>query len=176
MTNDPDWRLREVPVIAVSSPDFADGAPLPTWARSGIAGAGGEDRSPELRWTGVPDSAQSLVVTCFDPDAPTGSGWWHWAVCNLPAGLTGLPQDAGNPEAGLLPDGTLTLPCEIRMPRYQGAAPPAGHGPHRYIFTVTALDVARLDIHPDATPAMLGFLMHPHAIARGRVTGTSETT
>lgn len=175
MANDPNWRLRDVPTFEVSSPDFADGGELPQWARSGIAGAGGEDRSPELRWTGVPDGARSLVVTCFDPDAPTSSGWWHWAVCNLPPDLDRLPQNAGDPDAGLLPAGALTLPNELRLARFQGAAPPSGHGPHRYVFTVTATDLERVDIDPDATPAMLGFQIFDHAIARGQLTGTSET-
>lgn len=175
MTNDPNWRLREVPSFPLSSPDFADGEPLPVWARSGIAGAGGEDVSPELSWSDVPAGARSLVVTCFDPDAPTSSGWWHWAVCNLPADLTGLPRNAGDPTAGLLPAGALTLPCEIRLDRFQGAAPPSGHGPHRYVFTVSALDISAVEIATDATPAMLGFLIAPHVIARAQLTGTSET-
>lgn len=175
MANDPNWRLREVPTFEVTSPDFADGGELPQWARSGIAGAGGDDRSPELRWTGVPADARSLVLTCFDPDAPTSSGWWHWAVCNLPPDLDHVPQNAGDPEAGLLPSSALTLPNELRLARFQGAAPPSGHGAHRYVFTVTALDIASVDIDPDATPAMLGFLIFDHAIARGQLTGTSET-
>jgi Raf kinase inhibitor-like YbhB/YbcL family protein len=173
VSNDPNWKLREVPSFVLESPDVAPGASLPAWARS--TDAGGEDRSPELRWSGAPAETRSLVVQCFDPDAPTSSGWWHWAVANLPATTTSLPRNAGDPDAGLLPEGALTMPNEKRLARFQGAAPPSGHGPHRYFFTVTALDIDRVDIAPDATPAMLGFEIHDHAIARGQFFATSET-
>jgi Raf kinase inhibitor-like YbhB/YbcL family protein len=173
VTNDPNWKLREVPSFVLESPDVAPGASLPTWARS--ADAGGEDRSPELRWSGAPAGTRSFVVQCFDPDAPTSSGWWHWAVANLPATTASLPRNAGDPDAGLLPEGALTIPNEKRLARFQGAAPPSGHGPHRYFFTVTALDIAQVEIAVDATPGMLGFLIHDHAIARGQFFATSET-
>ena len=175
MANDPNWRLPEVPAFTLTSPDFAEGETLPQWARSGIAGAGGEDRSPTLHWAGAPSGTRSFVITCFDPDAPTGSGWWHWAVYNIPAKITSLPQDAGNPDAGLLPAGAVTLPCEIRLERYLGAAPPAGHGEHRYYFTVSALHVERLDLPEGSTPAVLGFQIAPHVVARAQLMGVSET-
>ena len=94
MVNDPNWRLPEVPTFSLVSPDFRDGDTLPQWARS--AGAGGEDRSPTLHWDGAPSGTRSFALTVYDPDAPTGSGWWHWAVCNLDAKVTSLPADAGN--------------------------------------------------------------------------------
>src|ERR1700712_2962096 len=103
MANDPNWRLPEVPTFLVSSPDFEADGQLPTNARSGIADAGGDDRSPALNWEGAPDGTKSYAVTVYDPDAPTGSGFWHWAVYNIPASVTGLAADAGNPDAGLLP-------------------------------------------------------------------------
>ena len=148
---------------------------MPQWARSGIAGAGGDDRSPELRWSGAPAQTRSFVVTCFDPDAPTSSGWWHWAVANLPAETGSLAQNAGDPDAGLLPAGAFTVPNELRLQRYMGAAPPPGHGPHRYVFTVTALDVASLEIDANATPGLLGFMIFDHVLARAQLTATSET-
>lgn len=157
----------------LTSPDVAPGGALPVWARA--SGAGGADRSPELLWSGAPAGTRSFVVQMFDPDAPTSSGWWHWAVANLPASVTSLPQNAGDPDAGLLPAGALTVPNEARQPRYGGAWPPPGHGPHRYFFTVTALDVDTLDIGADATPGMLGFLMFGHAIGRAQFFATSET-
>jgi len=162
-----------VPAFALESPDVRPGQQLPTWARA--TGAGGDDRSPELRWSGAPAETQSFVVQVFDPDAPTSSGWWHWAVANLPATTTALAQNAGDPDAGLLPPGALTLPNETRAARYGGAWPPPGHGPHRYFFTVTALDVAAIDIGADATPGMLGFLMFGHALARAQFFATSHT-
>jgi Raf kinase inhibitor-like YbhB/YbcL family protein len=173
VTNDPNWKLRDVPAFTLESPDVTPGEPLPQWARA--TGAGGQDRSPALTWSGAPAETQSYVVTVYDPDAPTSSGWWHWAVANLPASTTSLPQNAGDPDAGLLPAGALTLPNEARQPRYGGAWPPPGHGPHRYFFTVTALDIPVVELPADATPGMLGFMIFDHAIARAQVWATSET-
>jgi Raf kinase inhibitor-like YbhB/YbcL family protein len=175
MANDPNWRLPDVPTFLLSSPDFADGAKLPQSARSGIAGAGGDDRSPALNWEGAPAGTKSYAVTLFDPDAPTGSGFWHWSVYNIPASVTSLSPDAGSPDAGLLPPGAITLPNEMRLERYLGAAPPAGNGEHRYFFTVSALDVASLDIGTGSTPAVLGFTLFSHVIGRAQLIGTSET-
>jgi Raf kinase inhibitor-like YbhB/YbcL family protein len=175
MVNDPNWRLPEVDTFVVTSPDFDEGSPLPTSARSGIAGAGGDDRSPTLRWQGAPAETKSYAVTVYDPDAPTGSGFWHWAVYNIPGSATGLDADAGSPDAGLLPEGAQTLPNEMRLSRYLGAAPPPAHGPHRYFFTVSALDVDSLDLDAASTPAVLGFMMRDHVIARAQLSGTSET-
>lgn len=175
MANHPNWRLPEVPSFTLTSPDFEEGETLPQWARSGIAGAGGEDRSPTLHWEGAPSGTRSFALSCYDPDAPTGSGWWHWAVYNIPAKVTALPQNAGDPDAGLLPPGAITLPNEIRLERYLGAAPPSGHGEHRYVFTVSALDVERLDVPAGSTPAILGFQLVDHVVARAQLTGLSET-
>jgi Raf kinase inhibitor-like YbhB/YbcL family protein len=138
-------------------------------------GAGGEDRSPTLNWEGAPAGTKSYAVTVYDPDAPTGSGFWHWAVYNIPASVTSLAGNAGDPDAALLPPGAITLPMEARMKRFIGAAPPSGHGEHRYFFTVTALDVASIDLEPDSTPAVLGFNFLGHILARAQLVGTTET-
>lgn len=175
LMNDPFWKLPEVPHFSLTSPDLEDGAALPPWARSGIAGAGGDDRSPELEWSGAPEGTQSFALTMYDPDAPTGSGWWHWAVHGIPATTTSLPSNAGDPEAALLPHGAVMLPNEIRLPRYLGAAPPAGHGDHRYYFVLSALDTAVLDVDPASTPAFLGFVLRDHIIGRAVLMGTSRT-
>lgn len=176
MTVDPNWRLPEVPTFMLESPDFGEGDCLPRWARSaGSGGPGGEDRSPTLHWEDAPSGTRSFAITMYDPDAPTGSGWWHWAVYNIPSSISSLPADAGNPDAGLLPAGAITLPNELRAQRFQGAAPPAGHGEHRYYFTVTALDVERLDLPEGSTPARLGFAMRDHVIARAQLMGVMET-
>ncbi len=111
----------------------------------------------------------------FDPDAPTSSGWWHWAVYNIPASITSLAADAGNPDAALLPPGTGTVLNELRQQRYQGASPPPGHGEHRYVFTVSALDVERLDLPEGCTPAMLNFAVNQHVVARAQLTGLSSS-
>jgi Raf kinase inhibitor-like YbhB/YbcL family protein len=175
MSNDPNWRLPDVPTFTLESPDFAPGDPLPTSARSGIMGAGGEDRSPELHWEGAPEGTKSFAVTLYDPDAPTGSGFWHWAVYNIPASITSLSANAGDPDAGLLPPDAVTLPMEARMARFIGAAPPPGHGEHRYFFTVSALDVESLDLDDGTTPAVLGFNFLGHILGRAQLMGTSET-
>jgi Raf kinase inhibitor-like YbhB/YbcL family protein len=175
MANDPNWRLPEVPTFLLSSPEFADGGQLPTSARSGIMGAGGDDRSPALNWEGAPAGTKSYAVTLYDPDAPTGSGFWHWALYNLPASVTSLAGNAGDPDQRLLPPGTITLPNEVHLNRYLGAAPPPGHGEHRYFFTVSALDVATLDIPADSTPAVLGFNFLGHLLARAQLVGVTTT-
>ena len=171
-----DELFRGLPQLArlyVRSPDFDDGAPLPTWARA--RDAGGEDLSPELRWTGAPDGTLSYVVRVYDPDAPTVSGFWHWAVYDLPGTADHLEKGAGTPASGLLPSGAVTVANEYRTEQYAGAAPPAGHGEHRYVFIVSALDVAHLEVPAGATPAVLGFLLRTHELARGTTTGTSVT-
>lgn len=173
--NDPNWRLPEVPAFRLSSPDAEDGGRMPQWARSGIMGAGGEDVSPALEWSGAPDGTQSYVVTVYDPDAPTGSGFWHWAVHGIPASVTSLPRNAGDPDAGLLPDGAITQPNEVGLRRFLGAAPPAGHGEHRYVFTVSALGTPALELDEGATPAVLGFTLRDHLLGRAQLTLTSET-
>jgi Raf kinase inhibitor-like YbhB/YbcL family protein len=175
MANDPNWRLPDTAAFLLSSPDFASGGTLPISARSGMMGAGGEDRSPTLNWEGAPSGTKSYAVTLYDPDAPTGSGFWHWAVYNIPANVTSLVGNAGDPDAGLLPPGALTLPNEARLSRYVGAAPPPGHGEHRYVFTVTALDVPSLELDPASTPAVLGFNFLGHILGRAQLIGLTET-
>jgi len=175
MANDPNWNLPTVPSFTLTSPDFGPGDTLPQWARSGIAGAGGEDRSPTLHWEGAPAGTRSFALTVYDPDAPTGSGFWHWAVYNIPAEIASLPADAGNPALDLLPSSAITLPNELRLDRFLGAAPPSGHGEHRYVFTVTALDISELSVPAGATPAALGFTMLGNVIGRAQLIGVSET-
>jgi Raf kinase inhibitor-like YbhB/YbcL family protein len=175
MATDPNTQLPNVPSFTLTSTDFSAGELLPQASRSGIAGAGGDDRSPQLSWSGAPADTKSYAVTVFDPDAPTGSGWWHWAVYNIPASTTELATNAGDPDAGLMPDGAITLPNEIRLERYLGAAPPAGHGEHRYFFTVSALDTDRLEVPAGSTPAYLGFVLRDHIIGRAQLVGISVT-
>jgi Raf kinase inhibitor-like YbhB/YbcL family protein len=173
---DPYSFLPDVATFEVTSTDVADGEPLPTPQVSGIMGAGGEDVSPQLAWSGAPEGTKSYAVTCFDPDAPTASGFWHWAVVGLPASTTSLPTDAGNPDAWLLPDGAVTLANDAGAHRFIGAAPPADHGTHRYYFVVHAIDVEDLGVGEDATPAFLGFNLFFHSLGRARITPTYEVT
>ena len=167
MANDPNWRLPEVPSFALTSPDFAEGEMLPKSAR----GDGG-NRSPALEWTGAPEGTKSFAVTLYDPDAPTGSGFWHWALYNLPGDATGLPAGAGADTP--LPEGVVTLSNEMGAEEFTGAAPPPGHGEHRYFFTVSALS-STLALPKGATPAVLGFMMRDLIIGRAQLIGVQVT-
>jgi Raf kinase inhibitor-like YbhB/YbcL family protein len=111
----------------------------------------------------------------YDPDAPTGSGFWHWAVANIPATVGGLPEGAGDDTGSGLPAGAFQLPNDARAARFVGAAPPAGHGPHRYVIVVHALDVEAVPVPADGTPAYLGFSMFGHTLGRAVLTATAET-
>ncbi|MEO6532607.1 MAG: YbhB/YbcL family Raf kinase inhibitor-like protein [Pseudolysinimonas sp.] len=164
MSNHPNWRLPEVPTFTLESPDFAEGDQLPDWAR-----ADGGNRAPTLRWSGAPEGTKSFAVTLFDPDAPTGSGFWHFAAYDIPASTTELVASAPLPESAKL------LRNEVGQRGYLGAAPPPGHGSHRYFFTVSALSVEHLDLSADATPAVLGFTLRASLLGRAQLMGTQET-
>lgn len=169
---DPYAALPKLPTFTLTSSSVTDGQPLATAQVSGIMGAGGQDASPQLSWSGFPEETRSFAVTIYDPDAPTASGFWHWAVANLPATCTELPEGAG--DGSLLPGDALTLVNDAGMRRYVGAAPPAGHGPHHYYIAVHAVDVEKLELAEDASPAYLGFNLFMHAIARAVIVGTYE--
>ncbi len=162
--------LRDFAPLALTSPDFENGGSLPLFAWS--TSRGGEDLAPTLEWGEPPEGTKSFAVSCFDPDAPTGSGYWHWAVCDLPSSLRSLPSSRGNADA--MPDRSLVLPNEVGSNDYLGAAPPPGTGVHRYFFVVDALDVDVLDIGASSTPAILGFNRHFHSLARGILVGTAD--
>lgn len=172
MPRDPYAELPEVPSFTVTSTDIADGETLPVPQRSGIFGAGGEDRSPQLSWSGFPAETRSFVVTCYDPDAPTASGFWHWAVVDIPASVTELPSGAGDESGSGLPEGAFQLTNDAGLARYLGAAPPPGHGPHRYFFVVHAVDVPTLGIEASVRPAIVGFNLAFHTLARAMITPT----
>lgn len=169
---DPYARIPQVASFHVVSTDIQDGEPLP--AELYGTDSGGKNQSPQLSWSGFPEGTRSFAVTCYDPDAPTGSGFWHWAVANIPADVTSLPAGAGNPELNLLPEGAITLPNELREPAFVGAGPPEHTGLHHYWFVVHALSAPHIDIDPQATPAVLGFMMRDAVLARGIIVATGE--
>ncbi|CAL9377119.1 YbhB/YbcL family Raf kinase inhibitor-like protein [Streptomyces sp. DH-12] len=162
--------IATVPSFTVTSADFADGDVLPLAQASGIFGAGGEDVSPQLAWSGFPAETKSFVVTVYDPTAPTGSGFWHWAVADIPATVTELPAGAGDDPAEGLPEKAWQLANDAGLKRYLGAAPPAGHGEHVYYIAVHAVDVETLGLDRGATPAFLGFNLSGHTLARAVIT------
>lgn len=164
--------MPEKPAFILTSTDIQDGEPLP--AELYAEYAGGSNRSPQLSWSGFPAETKSFVVTCFDPDAPTGSGFWHWAVANIPASVTELPANAGAVSSEHLPEGSITMPNEMREPAFTGAGPPEGSGVHHYWFVVHALSVDHVDVDPQATPAVLGFMMRDAVLARAIIVATGE--
>jgi Raf kinase inhibitor-like YbhB/YbcL family protein len=166
--------LPKLPSFTLASQDITDGQPLKKPQVSGIMGAGGEDVSPQLIWSGFPEETRSFAVTVYDPDAPTGSGFWHWAVANLPATCTELPSGVGDGSG--LPGNALTLVNDAGFRRYIGAAPPPGHGTHRYFVAVHAVKVEKLELSEDASPAYLGFNLFMNAIGRAVIHGTYEQT
>jgi Raf kinase inhibitor-like YbhB/YbcL family protein len=173
--NDPFARLPKVPSFTVTSTTIQDGAPLPSAQMSGAFGVpGGKDASPQLSWAGAPRGTKSFAVTVYDPDAPTMSGFWHWAVANIPAAVTSLPEGAGDEKGALLPRGAFQLRNDAGGARYLGAAPPAGDGPHRYFFVVHALDVEDIGVPAGSTPAFLAFNMLSHILGRAVLMATAE--
>jgi Raf kinase inhibitor-like YbhB/YbcL family protein len=174
--NDPFARLPEVPSFTVTSTTVKDGDVLPAAQMSGLFGVpGGQDASPQLSWSGAPEGTKSYAVTMYDPDAPTGSGFWHWAVADIPASVTSLPEGAGDESGSGLPEGAYQLPTDGGVARFIGAAPPAGHGAHRYFVTVHALDVEKIGVPATATPAYLGFNFLGHILGRATLVATAET-
>ena len=151
--------------FTLSSNDITDGGVLPDAQVQAKGNA-----SPHLKWSGAPEGTKSYAITCYDPDAPTGSGFWHWTVANIPADVTELP--AGGP----VPAGAVEGRTDFGEPGYGGAAPPPGHGPHRYIFTAFAVDTERLDVTPDNSGAVFGFNQQFHTLAKASITATYENT
>ncbi|GGC58411.1 YbhB/YbcL family Raf kinase inhibitor-like protein [Hoyosella rhizosphaerae] len=172
MAPNPYASLPILPTFTVTSEDVTDGERLNTPQVSGIFGAGGQDISPQLSWSGFPAETKSFTVSVLDPDAPTGSGFWHWAVANIPASVTDLPAGAGGSESPGLPDGAVQLTNDAGFRGYLGAAPPAGHGTHHYYVVVHAVGVESIDLPETATPGFLGFNLFSHAIARAVIVGT----
>jgi Raf kinase inhibitor-like YbhB/YbcL family protein len=134
-------------------------------------GCAGGNQSPQLSWSGAPSDTKSFALTCFDPDAPTGSGFWHWLIVNIPATTTELPLDAGNPGAPKLPAGALQTRTDIGKPGYIGPCPPEGDHPHRYIFTIFAVSQESLAVTADTSAAVIGFNLHFNTLAKATLMG-----
>jgi len=155
------------PWFTVTSNDLTDGDRLDDLF---VDGKGNE--SPHLRWEGFPEGTRGFVVTCFDPDAPTPSGYWHWVLVDLPEDATELTRGAGGGGGPALPGAAFHIANDAGGKQYDGPAPPAGDRDHRYMFVVTAMDTDSLGAAPDASPAVINFMLAFHALGRAAITGT----
>src|SRR5579871_4940451 len=153
--------------LRLTSTTFQPGGTIP--ARVAFSGCGGQNVSPQLSWTGAPAGTRSFAITCFDPDAPTGSGFWHWTLANIPASTTSLAENAA---ATGLPAGAVQGFTDYGMSQWGGPCPPTGDRPHRYIFTVFALDIPAIEgMNEKMTGARLNFSVRGHLLAKGTIEG-----
>jgi Raf kinase inhibitor-like YbhB/YbcL family protein len=166
---DPYELLPKVPSFTLESTDIKPKAPI---AEDYVYAA--RNRSPQLSWRGAPAGTKSYVVTCFDPDAPTPSGFWHWVVVDVPGSISSLPAGAGSKGGSGLPSGAFHCRNDYGSSDYGGPAPPKGDRPHRYYFAVHALDVERLGVDASASPAAVSFTMLGHTLARALLVGTYQ--
>jgi len=156
--------------FTLTSPTIRSDAALPQKHLLDGFGCTGDNLSPALSWAAPPAGTRSYALSLYDSDAPTGSGWWHWVVFDLPATATGLPEGAGSSATGGLPAGAVQSRTDFGSPGYGGPCPPEGDRPHRYVFTLTALAVDSLPLDQQASGAMVGFFVRQNAIASTSLT------
>jgi Raf kinase inhibitor-like YbhB/YbcL family protein len=150
----------------LTSPDIKAGGKIDRKFEANVFGCSGENKSPALKWSGAPKDTRSFALTVYDPDAPTGSGWWHWSVINIPASVAELARDAGAVGGANLPKGASNVRIDFGVAGWGGVCPPPGDKPHRYVFTVYALKTDKLDIPADATAALAGFMVNANAVGK----------
>ncbi|WP_078085284.1 YbhB/YbcL family Raf kinase inhibitor-like protein [Microbulbifer mangrovi] len=154
--------------LQLASSTLADGERMPPAQLYYDFGCSGENISPELHWQGAPEGTRSYALVMYDPDAPTGSGWWHWVVFNIPASVHAIPEGAGDPKAGLIPE-AIQSRTDFGSPGYGGACPPEGHGDHRYQFRLYALKVDQLPLDSDAPAAMVAYHINANKLAEAQL-------
>lgn len=158
----------------MTSPDVRHGAALGKAQEYAGFGCQGGNTSPQLHWSGAPSGTKSFALTAYDPDAPTGSGWWHWVVFNIPADANAMPRNAGDPASGLAPAQSVQSRTDYGIPGFGGACPPVGDKPHRYQFRLYALDIERLELAPDSSAALVGFMLNQHKLAVAEIEATYQ--
>jgi len=156
--------------FTLSSPDIAEGKTIAAAQVFNQFGCTGGNISPALSWSNAPAGTQSFALLMHDPDAPTGSGWWHWVVYNIPASATSLPAGAGDPKKSLMPAGAIQGRTDYGSVGYGGPCPPPGK-PHRYYLRLYALKVAKLDVPADASPALVGFNVNAASLGKAELMG-----
>jgi len=152
--------------FSLSSPSIKPGSTLTEAQVFKGFGCEGKNISPALKWSGAPKDTKSFALTVYDPDAPTGSGWWHWVVYNIPASATELPEGAGAADGKAMPAGAVQGRTDFGTAGFGGACPPPGDKPHRYIFTVHALKTEKIDAPADASAALVGFMINANRIGK----------
>lgn len=156
--------------LSLSSQDIAPGKMMGKLQEFNGFGCDGGDQSPQLKWSGAPQGTKSFAITAYDPDAPTGSGWWHWQIVNIPATVTELPANAGSAKANasgeksLAPAGSVQIKNDYGIAGFGGACPPQGHGVHRYRFTLHALSVEKLELPEDPSSALVGYMINANTL------------
>jgi Raf kinase inhibitor-like YbhB/YbcL family protein len=152
------------------SPEIKANSMMPKSYEFNGFGCAGENKSPALKWSGAPKDTKSFAVTMYDPDAPTGSGWWHWVVINIPASVNELESNAGAVNSTTLPTGAVQGRSDYGVAAWGGTCPPQGDKPHRYIFTVYALKTDKIDVPADATAALIGYMIHGNMLNKATFT------
>lgn len=156
--------------FTLSSPDIKPNGTIDKKFEYNGFGCSGANKSPALKWSGAPKGTRSFAVSVYDPDAPTGSGWWHWYVVNIPANVMELPADAGAAGGANLPKGAMQVKTDYGTAAWGGVCPPPGDKPHRYVFAVYALKTDKIDVPADASPALAGFTVNAEAIGKASFT------
>lgn len=158
--------------FTLTSPEIKAGSSIPKNFEFNGFGCSGDNKSPALKWTGAPKDTKSFAVTVYDPDAPTGSGWWHWMVINIPATVNELPSNAGAVNSTTLPSGAVQNRIDFGFNAWGGVCPPQGDKPHHYVFTVHALKTEKIDAPMDATAAMTGSMINGNSLGKASFTAT----
>jgi Raf kinase inhibitor-like YbhB/YbcL family protein len=157
--------------LSLTSPDIKPDATIADEQVFNSFGCTGKNISPALTWSDAPAGTKSFALSVYDPDAPTGSGFWHWVIFNIPAAVTSLPKGAGDPKSAAAPKGAVQSRTDFGVPGYGGPCPPKGDKPHHYQFTIFAVDIDKIDADENASAAFVGFNLHFHTLAKATLTG-----